>query len=178
MRIIGRGGSNGTPSSSTRTTRSTVAPAPAAAASARARASATACAARALEPGAIADVEADPRNRGRATGRRGVDDGADAIDVVEPHLDRVAREKLRNGLLAVRVVVLGRRSYPVVRIASFGTPACSIFCSTAVIAAAFCFCASAETRRARLGGNRHERTIRPGRDDGLPPRDDGWLRQR
>ena len=30
------------------------------------------------------------------------------------------------------------------RIASFGTPACSIFCSTAVIAAAFCFCASAE----------------------------------
>src|SRR5215210_3564743 len=28
--------------------------------------------------------------------------------------------------------------------ASFGTPACSIFCSTAVIAPAFCFCASAE----------------------------------
>ena len=32
-----------------------------------------------------------------------------------------------------------------VRIASFGTPACSIRCSTAVIAAAFCFCASADT---------------------------------
>jgi hypothetical protein len=31
-----------------------------------------------------------------------------------------------------------------VRIASLGTPACSIFCSTAFIATAFCFCASAE----------------------------------
>ena len=42
----------------------------------------------ALEPGAIADVEPDPGNRGRATSCRGVDDGADAIDLLGPSLSR------------------------------------------------------------------------------------------
>ena len=106
IRIMGRGGSC-TPISSTRTTRSIVAPgAGRCRLCPRARIGNGLPKRVALQPGAVAHIEPHAGDGGRPARGCRVDDDPDAIHVVEPDLDDIARNVRTERLTPVRVVEL------------------------------------------------------------------------
>ena len=132
----------------------------------------------ALERGAIAHVESNARNRRRAAGGGRVDDDADAIDVVEPHFDGVARDVVAKRLPPVGVVEFGLQLVADRADRILWHAGLLDFLQHRRHRGGVLLLRIRGILRARFGGNRHERAVGPRGHDRLAARHNRRLQRR